>query len=188
MIASFKNSFKITLQVLGLSVVSFILLGISIAIFGESGEVLLIPNPLTSGFIHSGFNHIGYNLLLVFIFTLPAMNAKYDIKKLFWITFIISCAYLPISLLGITTHAIGISGTCYFLITRAFFGNKIHIILKSVLLAFLGFTLLGEYISMTGDTPDDTAHGVHFIGVILGLISLYVDPKIIPSKIRKVIL
>lgn len=186
--ASIKSSGKVTLQILGLSVISFVLLGITIAIFGESGEFLVVPNPFTSGFVHSGFGHLSYNLLLIFIFTLFQINSGYDIKKLYWITFIISCLYLPISLLGITTHAIGVSGTCYFLVTRAIFGSRDYKIFRAIFMCIFGLIILGEFINMSSSTSDGIAHGVHFIGAILGLISLYVSPKLIPYKIRKVIL
>lgn len=186
MVLNIKNSSKVTLQVLGLSVSAFVIFAIAIAVFGKFGETFISLNPAFSGFIHAGLDHILYNLLLIFLFTLPAVNSQYDIKKIFWITFILSCAYLPISLLGITEHAIGISGTCYFLMARFFFSKQNHPIIRAVLLAIFGFLLLGEFINMTNPVGDGVAHGVHFAGVVLGVISLYA-PQILPKKIQEVI-
>jgi hypothetical protein len=102
-----KHSVKITIQVLGLSLITFVLLAFFIAIFGESlGSMLVCKNPFTSGFVHFEIEHLFYNLLLIFLFTLPKQNTHYDIQKLFWITFIISCIYLPICLLGLTHYSL----------------------------------------------------------------------------------
>lgn len=174
-----KHSVKITIQVLGLSLITFVLLAFFIAIFGESlGSMLVCKNPFTSGFVHFEIEHLFYNLLLIFLFTFPKQNTHYDIQKLFWITFIISFIYLPICLLGLTHYSIGISGTCYFLITRYAFSNSGSSIKQILSFSLFGLTLLGEYIRMKNTTNDDVAHGIHFIGVFLGVISLYFHDKL----------
>ena len=188
MLSKLKNSAKITTQVAILSIIAFVVFIISIGLFGDVGEFLIGSNPFFSGFIHSDISHILFNLLLIFIFTIPTQNSSYDIRKIYWITFIISCSYLPISLLGITEYAVGVSGTCYFLASRFLLSNKGHIIKRILSFSIFGFLLLGEYINMTDPVSDGVAHGVHFLGVILGLISIYVNPNLIPEKIRKVIL
>jgi membrane associated rhomboid family serine protease len=186
MVINIKNSAKVTVQVLGLSIAAFITFVIAMGIFGQIGETLITLNPIFSGFVHAGFDHILYNLLLIFLFTLPAINSQYDIRKIFWITFILSCAYLPITLLGITQSAIGISGTCYFLMSRFFFSNQGSLIRRVILHSLLAFLILGEYINMTKPTSDGVAHGVHFMGVALGIISIYIPHKL-PKKIQEII-
>jgi hypothetical protein len=188
MVKLIKNSAKITVQVAILSIASFIIFAIAMGIFGDAGEFLVGSNPLFSGFIHLSMDHILFNLLLIFIFTLPSQNSSYNIRKIYWITFIISCAYLPISLLGITEYAVGISGTCYFLASRFFFSPEGNIIKRIFLFSIFSFLLLGEFINMTKPISDGVAHGVHFMGVLLGIFSLYIKPNLITPKIRSVIL
>ena len=186
MVLNIKNSAKVTVQVLGLSIATFLLFAIAMGIFGKFGETLITLNPIFSGFFHVGIEHILYNLLLVFLFTLPAVNSQYNIRKLFWITFLLSCVYLPISLLGLTQNAVGISGTCYFLMSRFFFSNQGSLIKRILLHSLLGFLLLGECINMMKPVSDGVAHGVHFMGIALGLISIYI-PHHLPKKIQDII-
>jgi membrane associated rhomboid family serine protease len=186
MVLNIKNSAKVTVQVLGLSIATFLLFAIALSVFGKFGETAITLNPIFSGFFHAGIEHILYNLLLIFLFTLPAINSQYNIYKIFWITFILSCAYLPISLLGLTQNAVGISGTCYFLMSRFFFSNQGSLVRRILLHSLLGFLILGEYINMMKPVSDGVAHGVHFMGVALGLISIYI-PHRLPKKIQEII-
>lgn len=187
MLHKIRNSGKLTLQVFGLSAISFLALAVFLAIFGEAGEMFIIINPVTSGFIHAGFEHLFYNLLLIFIFTLPELNSKYDINKLFWITFILSCAYLPISLLEYTRYSVGISGTCFFLMSRFFFSKDGPILLRILKISVFSLTILGEILGMN-KAEDGIAHGVHLLGVLLGIITIYINPKYIPELIRRFVI
>ena len=75
MVLNIKNSAKVTVQVLGLSIATFLIFAIAMGIFGKLGETLITLNPIFSGFFHVGIEHILYNLLLIFLFTLPAVNS-----------------------------------------------------------------------------------------------------------------
>ena len=151
-----------------LCVISFIILGIKIAIFGEGSSSILMMEPFTSGFLHVSFSHFGYNMIMLFLVLLSPFNSTYDITKIFWITFLLSVLYLPVSILGITPPAVGISGTCYFLLARYLFSWEKNKKLGQGIMIFLVFC---EIVTL-GDLEDKIAHGVHILGAILGYLSL----------------
>lgn len=156
-------------------VAAFIILAIQIAIFGEKSSGILLLDPIISGFLHTGISHFVFNMVLLFLLLIPAINGNYDIKKIFWITFFLSVAYLPVSVLGITQPAIGLSGTVYFLMVRWFFSwEKKKNLGIGIICSFLLFELTCMF------DADGTAHGVHMLGALLGYISL--NKNLILSK------
>jgi hypothetical protein len=178
-----KFSTKVTLQVLLLSLGAFFVFAIFLAIFGEGSQRIVFLNPLINGFIHSGFEHIIYNLLLVFLFLMADINRPYDVSKIFWVTFLLSCTYLPIALLHITEPAIGVSGTCYFLMSRFFFSREKYKVFNYII---FGILVTAEISAIANN--DGIAHGVHLIGAALGIISLNPDKyKIVPDIVKRVI-
>jgi hypothetical protein len=120
-----KKSITPALKTTGLAtagcVAAFIIFAIQLGIFGESSSSILLMDPIISGFVHAGISHFLFNIVLLFLLLIPVVNSGYDIKKIFWITFFLSVAYLPISILGLTEPAVGLSGTVYFLMVRWFF-------------------------------------------------------------------
>jgi hypothetical protein len=163
------SAYKTTLlSILG-CLISFIFLGIELAIFGENSSNLCMMNPLISGFLHNGISHFTLNILLLFLMLIPDINVNYGIKKIIVLSMIISIIYLPISLLNITRPAIGLSGTIYFLIVRWLLNWE----KKKAGIAFLGIFILGEILCMKD--ADNVAHGVHLIGVALGFLSMQQD-------------
>lgn len=154
---------KITAMVLIMCVAAFVIHVIQICIIPEE---IAVMNPLISGFLHQGAEHLFLNMIVLFVSMLHPINRKSNYKSIYIITTIISLIYLPISILGITSFAIGLSGTCYFFLTRAtincgWIGKAIILIL-----------LISETSSLFSE--DSTAHGVHLIGIILGFISLQI--------------
>lgn len=183
MLNRIKFSTKVTLQVLLLSLGAFVVFAIFLAIFGENAQRIVFLNPLINGFMHSGFEHILYNLLLVFLFLLADINRPYDINKIFWLTFLLSCAYLPIALLNITEPAIGVSGTCYFLMSRFFFSREKYKVFSYII---FGLLIAAEVSAIANN--DGVAHGVHLSGVLLGFLSLNPNKyKILPDVVKRVI-
>ena len=162
-------------------VFTFILCVIAKLILGDSSDSLMNYNPLFNGFIHGSFSHLGMNLLMMFVFLIPSINQGYDFKQIFFITIIISVIYFPISL-AVGIPAVGVSGTLYFMISRACL-NK-----KSILLyIFFGILILPE-ISNFSVTSDGTAHGVHLIGAALGFLSLKAEKySFLPARVASVI-
>jgi len=158
---SIIKSIKITAIAFIMCVAAFMLHVIQICLIPE--EIALM-NPLISGFLHQGVEHLSLNMIVMFIGMLHPINRGFNWRSIFIITTIISLIYLPIAILGITSFAIGLSGTCYFFLTRAtinwgWIGKVIIFIL-----------FVSEASSLF--SGDDTAHGVHLIGMILGSISL----------------
>jgi membrane associated rhomboid family serine protease len=183
MLNRIKFSVKVTLQVLLVSLGAFFVFAIFLAIFGENAQRIVFLNPLINGFMHSGFEHILYNLLLIFLFLLADINRPYDINKIFWVTFLLSCTYLPIALLNITEPAIGVSGTCYFLMSRFFFTREKY---KAFNYIIFGILIVAEISTIANN--DGIAHGVHLIGAVIGLISLNPDKyRILPNRVKRVI-
>ena len=176
-----KKSAKITGLVLLGFIGSLIYLGVSVLIFGQESVKFFSNNPFVSGFLHGGLEHIGFNLLAIFLLLLPLVNSKYNFEKIFWITFFISLIYLPLSIFGIMPYAIGISGTCCFLASRYFLTWEKH---KNIGIALLAIIAIPDLLNLF-DSGAKIAHGVHLIGYILGVISLKKDllRKITPNWI-----
>ena len=146
---------------------SFIVFGILGGITGESQMNHLMLIPFISGYLHGGIEHIFWNMIILFLCLISAVNSNFDYKNIYWIAFFISLIYLPISFLGITKPAIGISGVCYFLLTRSLLSWK----RKDIGILLLISILVIELSSST-DINNQTAYGVHYIGVCLGFISI----------------
>ena len=156
------RSAKITAVAFIMCVVAFLFYIIELAFIDAE---IAYMNPLISGFLHQGIDHLILNMLVLFIAMLNPVNAKYGWRFLFIITTIISLVYLPIAVLGITGAAMGLSGTCYFFLTRSLLTwGRISKIIFFILVISEAACLLES---------DGVAHGVHLIGIIMGLASLY---------------
>ena len=101
----------------------FVLSVIAKVIFGDASDSLMNYNPLVNGFIHGDPSHLMMNLALMFVFLIPDINQKYDFQKIFFITLIISVIYFPLALV-IGMPAVGVSGTLYFMLSRACLNKK----------------------------------------------------------------
>jgi len=173
-----RASARTTLFAILLSVAAFIIFAIELQLFPGLDANTVSMNPFISGFMHASLSHIGLNSFVLFFILLAPINTGYDIKKLFIVTTIISLIYLPIAVLGLTKAAVGLSGTCYFLLARYFFSWKRYKILGYASILFLGFA---EGLALT--THDGEAHGVHLIGIVLGFITLHLQvPAVSPNK------
>ena len=172
-------SAKTTVFAILLSIAAFIIFAIELWIIpGLDGNTASM-NPFISGFIHSTDpSHLGLNAFVLFFVLLSPVNSGYNIKKLFIVTTIISLIYLPVSVLGITKAAVGLSGTCYFLLSRYFFSWKRYKVLGYAIILFLAFA---EGLALP--KGDGEAHGVHLVGIVLGFITLHLQiPAIGPNK------
>jgi hypothetical protein len=164
---------KYPLAFLGLTIASFIIVGI-LALIGITPNTSFML-PFINGFLHGGLEHLIYNIIFFTLLLIPKING-YSLRQLYFITVIISFLYLPPFLLGLPL-SIGLSGLVYFLAGR-FFLSRIK--WKKVGISFfLFFTILESAYIMN---PDGISHGVHLIGLGLSLITIY-SPKIIRYKI-----
>ena len=103
---SIIKSIKITAIAFIMCVAAFMLHVIQICLIPE--EIVLM-NPLISGFLHQGVEHLSLNMIVMFIGMLHPINRGFSWRSIFIITTIISLIYLPIAILGITSFVIGVS-------------------------------------------------------------------------------
>ena len=124
----------------------------------------ILYNPLLSGFLHQDFEHLGLNLLVLFVCLIHPINQQISFKQLFFINTLICYIYYPLVVLQIILLAIGLSGTCNFFLSRALLKSKP--LFKWFLAAIAVFEL-----SHVLDTTS-TAHLVHLIGLFGGWLSV----------------
>lgn len=124
----------------------------------------ILYNPLLSGLLHQDFEHLGLNMIVLFVCLLHPINQQIGFKQLFFINTIISSIYYPLVVLQIMPFAIGLSGACNFFLSRALLKSKP--IFKWFLAAIAVFEL-----SYVLDTTS-TAHLVHLIGLFGGWLSV----------------
>lgn len=160
------------LRTLGLIVLacfaSFMIHCMQMAILGDDAGNLSMSNPFISGFLHSTINHFITNMVILFLLLLPEVNRDYDFHKILWVTTILSFLYLPITILGITQPAIGISGTWFFLSSRYFLTWKRNPTIGKTIFWIL---LTAEIFGLTLPS-DGVAHFMHILGSVLGYLSL----------------
>ena len=166
-VRNLNNPMRLVLLIFLSWISVFIVSVIAKVIFGDMSDVIMNYNPLVNGFIHGDWSHLIWNLGLIFIFLLPAINQQYSFNQVYFITLSISLLYFPISLL-IALPAVGISGTMYFMMTRACLYKK------NVILYIFFAMMFGYEIANCRVVSDGSAHSVHIIGSVLGFISLYI--------------
>jgi membrane associated rhomboid family serine protease len=163
-----KFSSITTMQVAAMCIASILLYIITDLFIGDTYSYYFSINPFISGLLHSNIEHLLNNLLIIFLCLNVKINRFYTFEKIFWITSLISILHLPVIIINNEFAAIGISGTCYFLLARSICSvNRFK---------WLGYVLtsLILYIEFICTFQDDTiSHSMHIIGLIFGIISLY---------------
>lgn len=140
---------------------------------GDTYSYYFSINPFIGGLLHSNADHLISNLLIIFLCLNIKINRFYTFEKIFWVTSLISLSHIPVILINSEFTAIGISGTCYFLLARV-----ICSINRFKPLAYILMSLI-IYVEIIGTFCEDTvSHSIHIIGCIFGVISLY------PGKIK----
>ena len=180
-----RDNLKFAFKTTGLTALACgaatVLTFIQLMIVGEDNSNLLMMNPLLSGYLHLSIPHFASNMLLVFLALCSDINQKYPTLKIFYVTLVIEMIYLPLEVLGLSQIAIGISGTCYFLISRFFFSWREKAWLGASVAVVLALVEFNGFFS----APDDAAHGVHLLGILLGFLSLSKErktsPKLLPQ-------
>jgi len=183
MVDQIKFSIITTLQVAAMCLLSTLLYILIEVILGSTYSYYFAINPFTSGLLHSNFDHLIWNIFGIFISLNMRCNRFYTFEKIFWVTSLIAILYFPIVLINSEFAAIGISGTCYFLIMRGAGSFKKFKILWYFMISSI---LIGDLMKI-GDN-DTIAHSVHLIGSILGIVSLYPGKlKFLHEKIYEII-
>lgn len=145
--------------------------------FGGLGS-LLFYNPFVSALVHADLSHFGYNMLMLFLCLIPAINQDYKSKQLVFVATILSFLYFPLILFQISLPVIGISMFVYFLLARVVFSREKYF---WVFLSIFVIMLIGEATLIQSD--DSTAHLAHIFGAALGSFSTRYWPKIfLPNK------
>jgi len=175
MLSNLKFAAKTTFVILLMCAASTLLTFIQLTLFGIEYSDLLMMNPLTSGYLHLSVVHLVSNAIILFLALCSDINKEYNALKIFYVTIIIEMIYLPVEIINLSQIAIGISGTGYFLVSRYFFNWKekswlgVCIVLLLTMVEFNGM--------FSTSSPDDSAHIVHLIGIVLGFISLAHERK-----------
>lgn len=162
-----ENRIKEIAKTLGITVSMCI--GATALMLIFNGSQWVVMNPFIKGYLHLGIEHFSTNFFILFLVLLSPVNQSYDFRKIYKITLIISLIYLPLEILGLSETALGLSGTCYFLLSRYFFSWKERSRLGVFIISILALLELGASVNTS---IDKTAHLVHVIGIILGYISL----------------
>lgn len=175
MLSNIKFAAKTTFIILLMCGASTLLTFIQLTLFGIEHSNLLMMNPLTSGYLHLSVVHLVSNAIILFLALCSDTNKEFNAIKIFYVTIIIELIYLPVEIINLSQIAIGISGTGYFLVSRYFFSWKE----KTGLGVCIIFLLTAVEINGMFPTsvPDDAAHLVHFIGIVLGYISFVSERK-----------
>jgi hypothetical protein len=144
------------------------------------GSKMILMNPFVKGYLHVGFEHALTNFIMLFVVLLAPVNREYDFRKIYWITLIIFLLYLPTELLGISQTALGLSGTCYFLLSRYFFSWRERSLLGVFIIGTIALLELGAGIN---PGSSNSAHWVHLLGIALGWTSIKYRHKKILAKL-----
>jgi hypothetical protein len=150
---------------------STLLIFIELGIFGVDYSDLLTMNPLTSGYLHLGIVHLVSNAIILFLALCSDINRNYNALRIFYVTVLIELVYLPAELAGISEIAIGMSGTCYFLVSRYFLTWKEKPWMGICIVFLIVMTELNEMLSKS--STDNSAHMVHIIGVVFAYFSIH---------------
>ena len=164
-----KLFIKVTTIILALNLIYILFF----AIFSsEIASTLFIYNPLFSPFIHSGLEHLLYNLLFMVLVILPDCNSNLGINNLVKLSLLISFILFPLVLLNITTPMIGISGLCYLLLARVLLTRKSFPKFNIGVLLFFSFY---EFTSL--GNSDSISHLCHCLGITIGVVSVAINKK-----------
>ena len=141
---------------------------------------------LTSGFIHSGINHLYSNSLPVVILS-AALAFFYKQKHLSVLLLGYFFSGLLTWLIGRESYHIGASGLIYFLASFLFFNG---IKSKSYRLTALALSVVFVYGSLVWGTLPSYKEGIswegHLSGFIIGfLISYFVKPEVVKVELQK---
>jgi len=173
MIDRIKFSTITTLQTAVMCLASIFLYIIIDLFMSDTYSYYFSINPFISGLLHSDANHLLGNLLIIFLCLNAKINRFYTFEKIFWVTSLISILHLPVIIISTEFTAIGISGTCYFLLARVICSINRFKWLCYILASLI---LSAEFVGIFYD--DTISHSIHIIGFIFGIISLR------PGKIR----
>ena len=165
-----KLFLKLTVLILGVNI--FYVL--AFAIFkSNSTSAFFTYNPFLSPFIHSGIEHLLYNIIFLAVVLTPDINSNLGINNIIKLSLLLSFILFPFVLFEISDPIIGISGLCYLLLARMLITRKKYSKLYILLLIFF---CIFEFKSLGNN--DEISHLCHFLGIVIGVVSIIFDSNI----------
>lgn len=184
------NSFDYKLKLKLLLKLVSIILGVNlfyiltfVIINSNNTSAFFIYNPFFSPFIHSGIEHLLYNIIFLAIVLIPDINSNLGLNNILKLTLLLSFSLFPLVLFEISDPIIGISGLCYLLLARVLITRKKYSKLHILLLLFFSVFELKSI-----GNNDDISHLCHLLGVFVGSLSVFFKINILnlfKSKIKK---
>jgi membrane associated rhomboid family serine protease len=166
----FKLFFKLVLTILGVNLFYII----AFAIFKSNNtSAFFIYNPFFSPFIHSGIEHLIYNIIFLAVVLTPDINSNLGMNNIIKLSLLLSFILLPFVLFEISDPIIGISGLCYLLLARILITRKKYYKLYILLLIFF---CIFEFKSL--GNKDGISHLCHLLGIVIGAVSIIFDRNI----------
>ena len=165
-----KLFLKLTALILGVNI--FYVL--AFAIFkSNSTSAFFTYNPFLSPFIHSGIEHLLYNIIFLAVVLTPDINSNLGINNIIKLSLLLSFILFPFVLFEISDPIIGISGLCYLLLARMLITRKKYSKLYILLLIFF---CIFEFKSLGNN--DGISHLCHLLGIVIGAVSIIFDSNI----------
>jgi membrane associated rhomboid family serine protease len=166
LVAPLKIYFKLVAIIFSVNLIFEILL----ALFDPfTVSYFFIWNPFINSFIHSSWEHLGYNLVSLFFLLLPKINYSLGLKNILFFTTLIALVSSPVELFHLSLPIVGISGLLYFLLTRYVLSMKKY----KLPVVFLFILLIIGEIAQTGNN-DNISHFCHLIGVFIGFLESFI--------------
>ena len=128
-----KLFLKLTSLILGVNI--FYVLAFAIT-NSNNTSAFFIYNPFFSPFIHSGIEHLIYNIIFLAVVLTPDINSNLGMNNIIKLSLLLSFILFPFVLFEISDPIIGISGLCYLLFARVLITRKNYSKLYILLLIF----------------------------------------------------
>lgn len=170
-----KLFLKLTALILGVNI--FYVLAFAIT-NSNNTSTFFIYNPFFSPFIHSGIEHLLYNIIFLAMVLIPDINSNLGINNILKLSLLLSFILFPFVLFEISDPIIGISCLCYLLLARVLITRKKYTKLNIFILIFF---CIFEFNSLGNN--DEISHLSHLLGIVIGAVSIIFD-----SDIKKYIL
>jgi membrane associated rhomboid family serine protease len=159
---------KLMATILVVCALCFTLLAVEVMATGEGkgdSDYITYHLPIVSAFLHVDYQHLEYNLIVLFFLMLPNVNQNYVFQDFIKIIALMSVVLIPFDFI-IQQVSVGISGVVYFLFARACLSSN-HRLIR---IFFVGMMI--SEIAGLGDFSDEYAQQCHVLGALLGWISL----------------
>ena len=169
----YKLKIKLFLKLMALILGVNIFYVLAFAITNSNNtSTFFIYNPFFSPFIHSGIEHLLYNIIFLAVVLTPDINSNLGINNIIKLSLLLSFILFPFVLFEISDPIIGISGLCYLLLSRVLLTRKSFPKFNIGVLLFFSFY---EFTSL--GNSDSISHLCHCLGITIGVVSVAINKK-----------